>query len=99
MTRDNAALAQAVADKVNMSKKKPAITTIAIIVVLCLIIGTWTVIVVSWFLRGEYPAGLATFTQWLTAALLGQSSFICIEKCVEYYNQNGRGEGGGVCDN
>jgi len=79
-------------------KKQREPSTVVIFIVLSLIIGTWAAITVSWFLRGDYPAGLVSFTQWLKVALMGQTGLMCVERCVKYYKQNGRGEGGGIGD-
>ncbi|MCL2377806.1 MAG: hypothetical protein FWC77_01630 [Defluviitaleaceae bacterium] len=86
------------ADYINRPDRRAEAPKIAIIVVLGLIVCTWIVIVVSWFVMGEYPAGLVSFTQWLKMALMGQTGFICIENCVKYNKRSGRGEGGGNSD-
>jgi len=52
-------------------------------------VGTWVVIVISWFMYGEYPDGLMSFTQWLTVFLLGQCGLLCVEKCVKCYCHKG----------
>ncbi|MCL2405292.1 MAG: hypothetical protein FWC92_07075 [Defluviitaleaceae bacterium] len=60
-----------------------------VFITLTLMVGTWVVIVISWFMYGEYPDGLMSFTQWLTVFLLGQCGLLCVEKCVKCYCHKG----------
>lgn len=73
----------------HQTKEKSRPLVVAFFTVLGLIVGTWIIVALSWFLFRDYPDGLVTLTRWGKVALLGQGGALCVQECVKIYCNKG----------